>query len=267
MWNRSELKKRGKVNFKKSYWKSVLVCIILLFLPVGMGGGGSSVSSSTSSFIDNQVNDDYDGDQIYDEYPGNETFVEENIDTFFNTFAPIFMIVAIIVFTVVILIKLLVAYPLQIGANNFFMNMREREGSLDGLIFIYKSGKLKNSIITMFMQEFFIFLWSLLLLVPGIIKSYEYRMIPYILCENPNIDRKRAFEISKQMMKGNKWDTFILDLSFIGWHILSTITFGLVGIFHVNPYVQATNAELYAVLREDAIVNRYVDEIELIGFN
>ena len=69
------------------------------------------------------------------------------------------------------------------------------------------------------------------------------------------------------MMKGNKWDTFILDLSFIGWHILSTITFGLVGIFHVNPYVQATNAELYAVLREYALVNRYADEIELIGFN
>ena len=75
----------------------------------------------------------------------------------------------------------------------------------------------------MFLKGLFQGLWSLLFVIPGIIKSYEYRMIPYILSENPNISRKRAFEISKQMMKGNKWDTFVLDLSFIGWQILSGI--------------------------------------------
>ena len=83
----------------------------------------------------------------------------------------------------------------------------------------------------MLVKEISIFLWSILLIVPGIIKSYEYYMIPYIIADNPNIKRKRAFEISKQMMKGQKWKTFIFELSFILWNILSSLTFGIVGIF------------------------------------
>ena len=162
--------------------------------------------------------------------------------------------------------KLLIVYPIEIGKNNFFMGIREEEKTLDSLIFVYKSGQLKNSIITMFMKGLFQWLWTLLLIIPGIIKSYEYRMIPYILSENPGISRKRAFEISKQMMKGNKWKTFVLDLSFIGWQILSALTIGILGIFYVNPYVQGTNAELYAYLREDALQRGYVSSNELIGF-
>lgn len=69
-------------------------------------------------------------------------------------------------------------------------------------------------------------------------------MIPYILAENPEISRERAFEISKQMMDGQKGDAFVLDLSFIGWNILSVITLGIVGILYVNPYQSATWAEL-----------------------
>ena len=174
----------------------------------------------------------------------------------------------IIVVAVIIgfIIKLLIVYPIQIGKNNFFMGIRENEKTLDSLIFIYKSGQLKNTIVTMFLKGLFQGLWSLLFVIPGIIKSYEYRMIPYILSENPEISRKRAFEISKQMMKGNKWDTFVLDLSFIGWQILSGLTIGILGIFYVNPYVESTNAELYAYLREDALRNGYVSSDELIGF-
>ena len=164
------------------------------------------------------------------------------------------------------IIKLLIVYPIEIGKNNFFMGIREGEKTLDSLIFIYKSGNLKGTIITMFIKGLFQFLWSLLLVIPGIIKSYEYRMIPYILSENPGISRQRAFEISKLMMNGNKWDTFVLDLSFIGWEFLSALTFGILGIFYVNPYVQGTNAELYAYLREDALNKGYANSDELLGF-
>ena len=59
-------------------------------------------------------------------------------------------------------------------------------------------------------------------------------MIPYILAENPKIQRKKAFKLSKEMMKGNKWKTFILDLSFLGWELLSIFTFGLLNIFYIN---------------------------------
>ena len=182
---------------------------------------------------------------------------------FFVLFIGIIIVAALIGFV----IKLLIVYPIEIGKNNFFMGIREEEKTLDSLIFVYKSGQLKNTIITMFMKGLFQTLWTLLFIIPGIIKAYEYRMIPYILSENPEISRKRAFEISKQMMKGNKWNTFVLDLSFLGWQILSGLTIGILGIFYVNPYVQGTNAELYAYLREDALKNGYVSSDELIGFN
>ena len=67
--------------------------------------------------------------------------------------------------------------------------------------------------------------------MPGIIKSYEYRMIPYILAENPSINWREAFRLSKAMMDGQKWNTFVLDLSFIGWDLLSAVTGGLLGLF------------------------------------
>lgn len=110
----------------------------------------------------------------------------------------------------------------------------------------------------MFLRNLFIFLWTLLLVVPGIIKHYEYLMVPYILAENPGMRREEAFLISKKMMMGQKWDTFVLDLSFIGWRILEGLTFGILGIFYVEPYIQSTFAELYTVNKEVAYRNGYI---------
>ncbi|MFR3783818.1 MAG: DUF975 family protein [Clostridia bacterium] len=95
-------------------------------------------------------------------------------------------------------------------------------------------------------------------------KSYEYTMIPYILAENPKIQRKKAFKLSKKMMKGgNKWKTFILDLSFLGWELLSIFTFGLLNIFYINPYKVATTVELYEVLKKQIISQKseYYEEL------
>jgi len=274
MWIRSELKERGKITFKRFYWKAVLVCFICLLLSGGLGGGaGSRVSDTYDSFMHKDYNytDDYyygNDEYYYDEDLDQETSDSLNIaEEFFTSgFFFLFMGIFILIFIVLFIIKLLIVYPIEIGKNNFFMGIREEEKTLDSLIFIYKSGQLKNTIFTMFMKGLFQFLWSLLFIIPGIIKSYEYRMIPYILSENPDISRQRAFEISKRMMMGNKWNTFVLDLSFLGWQILSGITIGILGIFYVNPYVQSTNAELYAYLREDALKNGYVSSSELIGF-
>ena len=88
-------------------------------------------------------------------------------------------------------------------------------------------------------------------------------MIPYILAENPKIQRKKAFKLSKKMMKGNKWKTFILDLSFLGWELLSIFTFGLLNIFYINPYKVATTVELYEVLKKQIISqnSEYYEEL------
>lgn len=88
-------------------------------------------------------------------------------------------------------------------------------------------------------------------------------MIPYILAENPKIQRKKAFKLSKKMMKGNKWKTFILDLSFLGWELLSIFTFELLNIFYINPYKVATTVELYEVLKKQIISQKseYYEEL------
>lgn len=88
-------------------------------------------------------------------------------------------------------------------------------------------------------------------------------MIPYILAENPKIQRKKAFKLSKEMMKGNKWKTFILDLSFLGLELLSIFTFGLLNIFYINPYKVATTVELYEVLKKQIISQKseYYEEL------
>ena len=85
--------------------------------------------------------------------------------------------------------------------------------------------------------------------IPGIVKSYEYRMIPYIMAEHPELSYKEAFRMSKEMMQGNKWSAFVLDLSFLGWHILGIMTLGILEIFYVAPYVAMTDAYLYKTLK------------------
>lgn len=103
-------------------------------------------------------------------------------------------------------------------------------------------------------KEIFSFLWWLTI-VGGIIKHYEYSMIPYILAENPSVTAKEAFALSKQMMKGQKWRAFTLDLSFVGWRILGLLTVGLLNIFYVNAYYTGTKTEYYMDLRADAVLN------------
>ena len=76
-------------------------------------------------------------------------------------------------------------------------------------------------------------------------------MIPYILADNPDIDKAQAFKLSKQMMKGNKWRAFVLDLSFILWGILGFITLGVVNVLWVGPYKQLTDAALYEAFKPE----------------
>ena len=100
----------------------------------------------------------------------------------------------------------------------------------------------------MFLTNLFIGLWTLLFIIPGIIKSYSYRMVPYILSETPKLDYKEALNISKRMTDGEKFKMWILDLSFMGWYVLGALAL-FVGVLFVNPYVEATWAQFYLTMR------------------
>lgn len=101
---------------------------------------------------------------------------------------------------------------------------------------------------TMFVENVFLFLWSLTI-VGFFIKQYSYRMVPYIVAENPNIEALDAIRLSRRMMKGHKWECFVADCSFLGWYLLNLVTFGLIGIFYSNGYNAAFFAEYYVYLR------------------
>lgn len=94
------------------------------------------------------------------------------------------------------------------------------------------------------------FLWSLLFVIPGIVKAYSYSMSFYILADNPNMTASEAITASRAMMDGHKADLFVLHLSFIPWLLLCGITFGLAGLY-VFPYMQATEAAFYDSIKDE----------------
>lgn len=107
-------------------------------------------------------------------------------------------------------------------------------------------------LLTMLLKFIYCFLWSLLLIVPGIMKAYSYDMTEFIMKDNPEIRYDAAIERSKKMMHGHRMQLFLLDLSMIGWFILSILSLGI-GFFFLAPYIQTAHAEFYEeLLKEEA---------------
>lgn len=147
-------------------------------------------------------------------------------------------------------ISVFLCNPLQVGTDRFFLKNAQEPAGLKEMIFAFQSGNFLKIVAAKFLANLFIFLWCLLLVIPGIIKSLEYLMVGYILADNPDIQPMDALRKSKQMMQGHKWNAFVLGLSFLGWEILSVLTLGLLDIFYVRPYIEATFAELYLALKQ-----------------
>ena len=106
----------------------------------------------------------------------------------------------------------------------------------------------------MFLMSVFIFLWSLLFVIPGIIKAFSYAMTPYILEEHPELTANEAIDHSRAMMKGHKFDLFWLYLSFIGWGILCIFTLGI-GLLWLVPYMQTAQSSFYEDVKADYEAN------------
>ena len=123
---------------------------------------------------------------------------------------------------------------------------------------------LGNNIVAGILVGVFTFLWSLLFIIPGIVKSYSYSMTFYILADNPEMSPTDAINESRRMMDGNKWRLFCLDLSFIGWYLLSFLTLGIL-LFWVDPYQMMARAEFYESIKpqpaqDDAFVGGMADD-------
>lgn len=249
-WDRRTLKNRAKSVLRKKYWWTFLALLIVGIL----GSGNLSVASYNYSGSSNGYSNVYD----YGYYPGYDAAMIWRIASIVLAVVGVFAVFAI-------LYSIFVGNVIDVGGYRFMCanTVEANKPDLSNIFFGFKRGfNYLNIVRTIFLRNLFVFLWSLLLIIPGIIKGYAYFMVPYIMAENPNIPWQRAFEISKRTTQGEKWDIFVLGLSFLGWILLAALTLGL-GFLFLNPYIQATHAELYGALRFKAAKCGYCTRDEI----
>lgn len=228
MWSRWQLKENAKYVLRVAYWKSFLVSLIW------------TMTLGREVFSFNFNGDDFD-----------------SLSQGFNSLLslPIATMLMGTLFSASIismLISIFVFGPLEVGVQHYFTESTQMRFNLGNIFHGFTAGRYRNVVTAMFLRGIYEFLWTLLLIIPGIVKSYSYRMLPYLLSENPGIPPSRALEMSIAITDGHKWEIFVLDLSFIGWYLLGAIPFGI-GILFVNPYYHTTQAQLYVALRAIAL--------------
>ena len=213
MFDRKAIKEQGKENVKKNYWPSVLCALIYSLI-------------TTASTAGTAANGD-----------GEPT-----------TLTPGVVIAIIVIILASIAIRIFIINPLQIGCCGFF------EENVNGKpqVGIIKEGfsNYGHTFAVLFLRDLYLCLWAILFIIPALIKSYSYRMVPFILRDNPQMPANEVIQRSRDMMNGHKWEVFVFDLSYIGWALLGALTFGLVNIFWTEPYRQNANAGIYLKLKE-----------------
>lgn len=254
MWTRKELKTRAKQNLKRIYWSAVGACLILMILQAlaGTGNTGSSASGSTYS-TDSAWTESYDSSGVTNymmDYAANGVglgVLSSVITTQFVFFSILLMILRLV-------LNFVIVNPVLVGHASFFYKNRYQKTGVGELAFAFNREDLFPVVKTMFLKDLYVTLWSLLFIIPGIVKNYAYRMVPYILSEYPQMSSKEALRLSNEMTKGHKMNMFILDLSFFGWALLGSLTLGVFNILFTTPYMYATEAELYGVLKQPFIM-------------
>ncbi len=224
MWTIREMKERGKAAFKANYWPCVLVALLM-----GLFTATATATYRTDSSTEFQ----------YAVQSGDKAAIAALVGAF------------VLVAGIGLVIKIFLVNPIKLGGVHFFTENIEAGPMPVGAI---KSGfqNYGHNFVVLLLQDVYLTLWFLLLIVPGLIKAYSYRMVPYILAEHPEFSATEVITRSREMMNGHKWQAFKLDLSFLGWILLGALTLGLVNVFWTAPYMESAQAALYLKLRDAA---------------
>lgn len=291
MWKRNALKKKVRSSIRQSYWRMAAVCFIIAvlttaypisttFINLQISPGprlsdaafapvlpnSEIISQTIGLFMGTTPLSGLFGSTVANISHFLIDLYSTNISSFFtalravNIFsagapgmAAIFVAVGVVF---AFLYQVFISNILQVGEKRFFLEIRSyRQTSVSKIFFLFKLRCLLRPAWIMFCRSVFQFLWNLTV-VGGVIKHYEYIMIPFILAENPKISRKDAFFLSRQLTQRNKWKLFLLDLSFIGWKLLSIFTLGILDFVIVNPYITGCRSELYLTLRRNYVLSR-----------
>ena len=227
MWTRHQVKAIGKASMKANYFNSGAAALLLAFC-----------TGALTAYTGNRTREQF------QEVSGQG--VPPEVASFI---LPI--IIGVGTFVIIcVLLDICLLNPLAAGCRRFFLRNLHEPASM-GEIMVPIRSDFQRTVITMLLADIFKFLWTLLFLIPGIIKHYSYMLVPYLLQDHPELEPTEVITLSRRMMNGYKMQAFVLDLSFIGWHLLGAISCGLVDIFYTFPYVACTNAAVYeAIMRE-----------------
>lgn len=244
MWTRAEIKDYAKGFLRENYWKAFVVCLI-----VGLVTGGGNSSNNRNRNNRNRNNNVYEGYYNEQSIDGGYSSKAVNVLTS-GVRSPLFFFTGgtvLILSMAFLLLIVTVGYAIQVGGSRFFLDGFKGDVSIGKVFSTFNREEYWPIVKTLFLTGLYTVLWTLLFIIPGIIKSYEYRMVPYILAEKPNLSANEVISRSRDITRGHKIDIFVLDLSFIGWYLIGVLLCGI-GVIFVAPYKEATEARLYNIL-------------------
>lgn len=267
MWTCGLLKQNARIALTGRYWRCFLVCLVLGLLGAG-GATYTAIYEFRTSLGDIQEYFNppvWTGNNVYTYSP--YSFALDLVGDLVHSLPLWLLLLVLGVFIISLLIttcwNAFLVNPLLVGRARYFMESRQAISPYGTVTTVFRHPYL-NVVKVQFLTSLKILLGSLVV-VPGIYWAFCYRQVPYLLAENPYLTTRRAMQLSRDMMYGEKWHCFLLDLSFIGWKILCGFTLGI-GYLFLEPYVQATDAELYAALRTKAMSHGLTGPGELGGF-
>lgn len=236
MFSSKELRTIARDKLRGKWGRSVLVSFLAVLLGASAGGGSIGGTSSVQT------------DQIAEGVESGAGFMESfaaglseasGLNITVPVLAGVFVGAGVLA-----IVWAMVGAAVTLGHNKYYIDLvlHNKKGSV-GVLFERFDIFFKAVGLQLFMG-FFILLWSLLLIVPGIIAAYRYAMAPYILAEHPEMSIREAVNMSKQMMAGHKGRLFCLEWSFFGWMLLTAFTLGI-GSLWLNPYMAAATSAFY----------------------
>lgn len=233
----SDFRERARMALQNNWLWAVLTGLVASILGAAttmLDGGGSGSSSSNSLSEENL--------EVLSEagFDYNMTEILTNPVTQVVLAVLAVIVIAVVIWSIVIFI---IGGPVTLGYAKYNLNLVDGNGAQFSDLFS-KFDQFGQGFCVQFLRRLFITLWTLLLVIPGIVKSYSYSMAAYIAAENPDMSASDAITASKELMEGNKWRLFCLDLSFIGWSILCVFTLGI-GYLFLRPYREAAFAAFY----------------------
>ena len=210
----SDYRRVARENLQGNYWQSVLVSFVAMLL------GGLIAGTSVFSI---------------------------NLDAEELNQLPRFLIRYFVIMGSIAgflsFVRFIIGGTIQLGYSKYLLN-QYNHAHLDIHDLFSQFDRFKDGFLQSFLRGLYVSLWSLLLIIPGIVKAYAYAMTPFIIAENPNMSANEAISASKELMDGHKWELFVLSLTFLGWNLLAALTLNIGHIF-INPYVDAAYAAFY----------------------